>query len=243
MERMRKDAYWVVALCAGSMFVGGACVTPYDPYKIPADELRKRVDTVAISPLDVDVELDDVARVRQLIEPRVVEMLRQGGFEVVPPEEWDPRWLAVAHEVGPIFDPVTGRRDDARYQAARSALYHDLALERGVDAIVYLDLHLERVDAEPPSTYLCATPLTIYWPGIALPPLVRSTIAYGACLQLTVIDLESRELYGIRHGIEFEEAYAKQTHARRPLDQRLRDPNVIADALTVIVGPLVTRGR
>jgi hypothetical protein len=225
------------------MFVGLACATPYDPFKVPADELRKRVDTLAVSPLDVGVELDDVERVRALIEPRVVAMLREGGFEVVPPDEWDRHWLAVAKEVGPIWDPATGKRDEARYEAARTALGHDLATERGVDAIVYLDLYLAKVEASLPKTTLCGTELTIYRPGTPLPPLVRSTIAYGACLQLSVMDLESRELYGIRSGLEFEDAYAKQTHARRPVDQRLRDPKRIAEALDAIVAPLATRGR
>jgi hypothetical protein len=225
------------------VFIGLACATPYDPFKVPAEEVRKRVHTLAVSPLDVRVELDDVERVRALVEPRVVTMLREGGFEVIAPDEWDRRWLTVAKEVGPIWDPATGKRDQGRYEAARTALHHDLATERGVDAIVYLDVYLDKVEASLPATTLCGTELTIYWPGTPLPPLVRSTIAYGACLQLAVFDLESRQLYGIRHGLEFEDAYAKQTHARRPVDLRLRDPKRIAEALNAIVVPLATRGR
>src|SRR5262249_2166669 len=150
---------------ASSLLAAFACTTPYDPFKVPASELRHRVDTVAVSPLGVTVELDDVDRVRALIEPRVVSMLREGGFDVVPPEEWDRRWLAVAREIGPIWDPVTGKRDDERYKAAQSALHHDLALERGVDAVVQVTLYLQPVEGSLTSPLLCGIPRDVYWPG------------------------------------------------------------------------------
>ncbi len=58
-----------------------------------------------------------------------------------------------------------------------------------------------------------------------------------------VYDMDEREIYSIRHGLEFVDTYALQTNARLPLDQRLRDHERIEEALDVILGPLATRGR
>ena len=241
MARMRNGARSRAVVVVGSMFIGLGCAT-YDPFKVPAESIRERVDTVALASLEVAVELGDEHRVRALIEPRVAAMLREGGFEVVPPDEWDRRWLTIAKEIGQIWDPVTGKRDDERYQAARSALHHDLALERGVDAIVHLSLYLEKIEASGRAPLLCGIQRDVYWPS-SLPLLARITIAYGACLEIEMYDMDRREMYGIRHGLEFVDTYALQTHARRPIDQRLRDPAVIEEALAAIVGPLATRGR
>ena len=68
-------------------------------------------------------------------------------------------------------------------------------------------------------------------------------MAFGACLQLALYDRDQGEICGIRYGVEFVDTYALQTHARKPLAERLRDPAVIEEAIQEIVGPLVTRAR
>jgi hypothetical protein len=54
-------------------------------------------------------------------------------------------------------------------------------------------------------------------------------------------DMEERELYGIRSGLETVETFARQTRAVRPLEQRLRDPVRIREAVEATVGPLADR--
>ena len=57
---------------------------------------------------------------------------------------------------------------------------------------------------------------------------------------LTVRRLE-RELYGIRAGLETIETFAAQTRAVRPLEQRLRSPVRLRQAVEAAVGPLADR--
>ena len=239
MRGVRRGAAAIAAICA----IGVACATGYDPFKVPAERLREGVDTVALRPLAVHPDLVDPQRLRALIEPRAVAMLSEGGFEVVPPEEWERRWLATAREVGEIWNPISGARDDARYDAVMSAVRHDLAVERGVDAVVELHLFAEKVEASGWSPRLCGVQREVYWPGREFPLGSRVTLAYGLCVGVRVHDLDEREIYSIRHGLEFVDTYALQTNARLPLDQRLRDPERIEEALDVILGPLATRGR
>ena len=88
------------ALVAGLAALLLACETPvqhYDAFEIPPEQLRERVTTVVVASLDVPADLVDPARARGLIEPRAVAMLTGAGYRVVPPEEWDRRWVAAAN--------------------------------------------------------------------------------------------------------------------------------------------------
>ena len=229
----------VVAACCA--LAGLGCATS-DPFTIPADELRAQVDTVALLPLRISAGLVEDERVRTLIEPRALAMLREGGFAVVPPAEWDQGWRSLAHEAGEIWNPVTGERNDERFRAVQSDLLRKLAAERGVDAIVDLHLFRQPLEGSGPAPLLCDVHRDVYWPE-ELARSTRVTLAYGACLHVEVYDMEMRELYRIWRGIEFVDTYALQTHASKPLDQRLRDPALLEEALTLTLGPLATRGK
>lgn len=220
------------------------CAKPYDPFKVPVEQVRAQIETIALPPLSVHPDLVDVERARRLIEPRVVSMLLDAGYDVIPPDEWDRRWLAIAHTVGEIWNPVTGERDDEHYEAAMSALRHDLSVERGVDAIVHLTIAAVRVEASLRSPVLCGRNEDVYWPG-GLSRRTRVTVAYGSCLGVTVTDMDERELYSIQQSLEFVDTYARQTHASRPLDERLRDPERVEQAIQATIGPLaeVRSGR
>ena len=233
MARMTNGARSRAAVAAASLSIGLACAT-----KPPAPVPVERVDTIALVPLAVEIDLDDEERVRALIEPRAIAMLRERGFEVVPPEEWERRWLAIAQEIGPIWDPVTGERDDERYEAARTAIHHDLAMERGVDALGFLILLSDEIEASGPSPELCGISRDVYWPGERLARNTRVTSVHGVCLGFAIFDLDRRKLHAARHGLEWIDTYARQTHARRPLAARLRNASVIEEALAAVVGPV-----
>src|SRR5262245_38025372 len=132
MGRVIAAAQRRIAVVASIALPALACATPYDPFQIPEEQLRQQIHTVALVPLMVSPDLVDIERVRPQIEPRAIAMLREGGFEVVPPNEWDERWLAVAREAGEIWDPVTGERNDERYASVRLELLRKLRAERSV---------------------------------------------------------------------------------------------------------------
>jgi hypothetical protein len=241
----RRRAIRALAACAWFAFCTG-CVTPYDPFKIPEEWLRTRVHSVVVQPLVVHPDLVEVERVRPLVEDRVIAMLEEGGFSVVTPEEWRRRWLSIAHDVGEIWDPKTGERDDERYEIAARALRHELATERGVQAQVWLGLYTVRLDSGNRAIDFCGARGDVYWPHplpARLPAGDRITVAEGLCLGVLVFDMDQQELYSIRHGIEMVETYAFQTHASRPVEERVRNAQVLEAAIDAVIGPFARMRR
>ena len=78
----------------------------------------------------------------------------------------------------------------------------------------------------------------IYWspPEASVPN--RATLVMALCLNTDLVDLEGRDLYGIRHSLETVETYAEQTRAVRPLAQRLQDRARLVAAVEATLGPL-----
>lgn len=105
-----------------------------------------------------------------------------------------------------------------------------------MDAIVYIAIHTERLDSTPVSPLLCGRRERVYWPGDD--PSGRVTAALALCLGVVVSDMEDRDLYRADQLLEFVDTYAEQTHASRPLDERLRDLARIEAAIEAAVGPL-----
>jgi hypothetical protein len=64
------------------------------------------------------------------------------------------------------------------------------------------------------------------------------TLVMALCLDVGLLDLESRELSGIRDGLEIIETYAQQTRAVRPRSQRLRDRARLVQSVEATMGPL-----
>jgi len=218
--------------------IASGCATPYDPFRIPAAELRARVHTIALSPLRVSPDAADLAFARAEIEPRVTSILTQAGFQVVSSDAMEDLWRAAASDVGGIYDPVTGKSDSERFDAVRSAVYRDLHAERDVDAILYLSLSYVELYLATPRVTFCATTDRVYWPDGPLERWEHAALVRATCLWVSLVDMEARELYGIRSGIEVVETFARQTLARLPQDQRLRDPARLDEAVQHVLMPL-----
>ena len=231
---------WSILVCSASC----SSTTPYDPFRISESELRSRVQTIALAPLQVSPFLADPAFARSQIEPVAATRLTAGGFAVVPSAEIERLWKSFAADVGDLFDPETGRVEAERWEAVEAAVYRDLQSEHGVDAVLYLgiasvDLHLPTANA-----VYCGTEDSLYWPNWNL-EFVDSTqakrtttLARALCLTATLYDMEERQIYAIRSGLEMIETYAMQTRARRPIEERLRDPERLQQAIEATLGPL-----
>lgn len=233
---VRSALYGALALLAG------ACATkPYDPFRIPAAELRGRVHAIALAPLQVSASLADRSFARDRIEPLVVARLEKGGFAVVPSAEMERLWRAAAADVGGVFDPVSGEVDQERYDAVEASVFHDLRSQHRVDGVLWLRIYTVDIYLTGSSTTFCGTTDDVYWPAGQRAAVEETTLVRATCLSAVLYDMEERELYGIRSGLETVETFARQTRAVRPLEQRLRDPVRIREAVEATVGPLADR--
>ena len=224
----------VVTLLA---MLGAGCARPYDPFRVPREQVRDRIRTIALAPLRVHADLGEPDPARPAIEAAVTERLVAGGFTIVGSDEMGRLWREVARAVGDVFDPITGVAEPKRYKAVEEAVYRELGARHRVDAVLYLQL--EVVDVHLPGTTVryCGVEDPVYWTGGSLlfdPPL----LARAACLVVTLYDRDRRQLYAIQSGIEPFETYARQTRAVRPPATRLQDVERIRRAVDQVVGPL-----
>lgn len=224
-----------------------ACVRPppYNPFKTASREVRDRVQTIALAPLTAASTLADRKSAWAQLEPMVTERLKAGGFAVVPSEEMEKLWRRAANDVGGVFDPVTGEVDKTRFETVEAAVYRDLGTDRDVDAVLYLTIAAVVLYLPGPTVNYCGitTNEPLYWPSSAAPLVEAATVAVALCLNALLLDLEGRELYAIRHGLETIETYAEQTRAIRPIAERLQRRAGFVDAVEKTVGPLAEAGK
>ncbi len=223
-----------------------ACVRPpppYDPFKTPAGTVRERVQTIALAPLIVGARIADRETARAEIEPAVTGRLQAGGFIVLPSDEMEKYWRRAAADVGPVYDPITGVVDQTRFDTVQAAVFRELGKDHQVDAVLYVYISAVTVDLPAVTMSYCGTTASIYWPADAPPLTEPTTVAVVLCFNTVLYDLEGRELYSIRQGLEPIETYAAQTRAVRPLAERLREHVLITKAVEETVGPLADAGK
>jgi hypothetical protein len=194
------------------------------------------VRTIALSPLRVHPDVAEHDAARGLIEAAVAARLGEDGFTVVGSDAVLGAWRDLSRTVGNVFDPITGAADPGRYEVVEAGVYRELGRRR-VDAVLYL--RVEPVDVYLPGTtvHYCGAEDPIYWPDGGLGD-DAATLARAACLIVTVYDLDRRQLYAIRSGIEPFETYARQTRATLPPAMRLRDAARIDRAVAQALAPL-----
>jgi len=244
--KLGRTAVRRVLLCLLIVISSAACTTttPYDPFRIPDSELRERVQTIALAPLRVSPWLAEPAFARAQIETLAAARLVAGDFKVVPSAEMERLWRSIAADVGNLFDPESGEVDDEHWEAVEAAVYRDLQSEHGVDAILYLRIGSVDLHIPPPNPLYCGIQDSIYWPNRNLgfseyTKAKRSpTLARALCLNVSLYDMEERMIYGMRSGLELIETFASQTKAKRPLEERLRDPERLERAIEAAIGPL-----
>ena len=139
----RKNAHpflnYIILLCSLIVIVGGGCASgpKYNPFKVSKDEIRGQVKTVALSPLATPAGLVDPEPVRTEYNALIEAKLKEGGFSVIPANEWAGIWAAEMRQAGGFFDPVTGKRDEAKYSAIRAHALQDLRDKLHADAILF----------------------------------------------------------------------------------------------------------
>lgn len=234
---------WILASAIG-------CAKPYDPFQVPRDEIREGIRTVAVSPHAAPYSQMDADRSRETFEPAATRRLEAAGLRVVPSEVWSGIWRRAAQDLGGLYDPSTAEYDKEKLELVQEALYTELANDHDVDAILLLRVVQVERDLTFAELSFCGKRGRVNFlapqrAGSPEPNKRRNkggigpvVAAYASCLSASLYDMEGNFLYGIRHGLEVFDTYARQTRAKLPRDERLRDPAAIEEALEAVIGPL-----
>src|SRR5258705_7968705 len=121
-------------LLAGLIAAG--CAPVADPFRIPADEFRRRIKTIAVANVIVPSNLGVDAAARTKFHPAIEDRLRQAGFTVVPAQQVGEIRAAKESELGGLFDPPTGKLDDAKAATLMSFVRSEVETRFGADALL-----------------------------------------------------------------------------------------------------------
>lgn len=125
-------------LLAGLLFQGcGQVARPYNPFKIPREEFLARTRVIALAPVAFAVPPEDPAAAGSQFEALLDLKLRELGFTVVPSTEYKAIWDRLTKQVGGIFDPITGKRDDQKLKTVRGYLLEELRTKHRADAVLH----------------------------------------------------------------------------------------------------------
>jgi len=119
---------------------GWGCATtpPYtkNPFIISKEEFKTRITTVVLEPLTVPDGLKDQEQVVAQFESLMTKKLVEAGFSVLNPQQVTEISQWSREQVGGVFDPVTGKRDESRFATARKLCLEELRTKYHADAVV-----------------------------------------------------------------------------------------------------------
>ncbi|HKA32195.1 MAG TPA: hypothetical protein VKH64_03210 [Candidatus Binatia bacterium] len=130
--RPKLAAYLLLAL----VLSGCAATKTYDPFKVAQSDIRGRVKVVALVPIELSTDAEDPAGVKAKFEWLIRSKLEEGGFKVIPSDEFASIWKKTVAQHGPIYDPASGKRDDKKFNAAFAAAARELWGKTGADALL-----------------------------------------------------------------------------------------------------------
>jgi hypothetical protein len=149
----------VLLAAAGALALAacGAKRAPYDPFRVPREQLAPALKVVALAPLEAPSDIEQPELVKSRFLATIEARLNEAGIAVIPPADVGPVLKAAMEWRGGFYDPKTGALDEAKLQGAREEALQNLAAKHGrVDALVLPDIRVVRaVLAED----------TAYWSG------------------------------------------------------------------------------
>jgi outer membrane murein-binding lipoprotein Lpp len=119
-----------------ALITAGCASRAYDPFRIPADEFRQRVKTIAVASVAISSELGDRAAVQAKFNPAIETKLREAGFTVVAAQEFQATWDAKVNELGGLFDQNTGKVNDAKATALLNHIRAETKTRFNADALL-----------------------------------------------------------------------------------------------------------
>ena len=133
-----------IGLMLGGLMPGllaAGCVTieapPNPSFKIPEQEFRQTVHTIALAPLELPPGLNNPDNVRQAFESLMEEKLADEGFTVVSSKRYQEIQSKLIEQGGGFYDIRTGKPNDDQVKAIHEKVLKELRTQWHADAILY----------------------------------------------------------------------------------------------------------
>ena len=209
--------YVIVLLLAVTVL--GGCATrrerPFNPYQVPAEQVHRRVHTIALAPIQLPDETEDRQAVGAEFESLISEALAAGGFRVVPAAEYEGVWRQMSARLGGVFDPVTGKVDEKKYEAAREHAARELARRDNADAILYPIIRVRPMRIRSTNVGLYAGGQPLSWQGRLIGWNDMPQKVFGTYLGVSLVDTSGVEMYSVQFPLEWTEIIRQRQHGAR----------------------------
>lgn len=117
-------ARWVFLLLTIACF--HSSVRPYEGIVIPVSRNGLARGPMAVVPIRLPDDVEMPESTAAVLDSLVAATLVEGGLPIIPAAHYSAIWQRLAEEAGGFYDQFTGQRDDAKYDAAVSALYREM---------------------------------------------------------------------------------------------------------------------
>lgn len=131
-----------LALPLLALLAGCATSTPYNPFKVPRDQFYGSLKVVALAPVKLPSDLENPEPVRARYQQLVEAELQKAGLQFVGPAEVGPILDGQAARLGGLFDPITGKPDEARTKAFHQVVAAELRSRFAADALLRCDVRV-----------------------------------------------------------------------------------------------------
>lgn len=139
MRTPRLSKAYAIAVTS-LLLAGCAGKIEREPFAVEPDLLTRSISTLVLTPVSLPSELDPYADQMEEFDSLIAAMLTRTDFVLIPAREYSTLWEGVMEQVGGLFDPVTGERDEERFAAARGTLFNLLTDLYHPDALLYPEI-------------------------------------------------------------------------------------------------------
>ena len=204
-------------ITAGVAAVVVACAQPeprYDPFVAPEAQVREAIEVVVATPLTHPDELHVSTAASQRIDSLVKAKLDSAGIQVVAAAEYSSIWDRILRQLGGFFDPITGERNEVKFEVARRELLRELRGRFGTDVLLYTELQIVEAVVDDGVAKWDGTSQSVTGRGARILGEFRATFqgdGFGSelfgtidavSLMLAIDDGDGKELYRHFGGVE-----------------------------------------
>jgi hypothetical protein len=113
--------------------------SPSNSFRL-SEELTSKNRTIALAPLDTPDWITNGETVQRKFESFIVGKLKEANFDVLLSEVYDRIWKEMAGKMGGLYDRITGKRDEKKFNAVREHTLRELHRQYGEVLILHPSL-------------------------------------------------------------------------------------------------------
>lgn len=202
------------------------------------------VKLIALVPIELSTDAEDPAAVKAKFEWLIRSKLEEGGFKVIPSDEFASIWKKTVAKLGPVYDPASGKRDDKKFNAAFATAARELWGETGADALLHSAIAVVKAEfssnlAEWHGTIDYVRPEGVW--GMLSGPQGYGTVP-ALSLWVDLVDFQGTEMYVNAGGIQVMSKVSTGMKVYEvPLHDRFADEAKNVRSVAIALNPLIGR--